>query len=99
QRRDGILEVRRLRSGRYGLDLSLVLGERAGIGGCKVLGPDLGEGWHLIGGRPMLEKRIIARREGVNLEMHQVELGALYRSLSLEVGPRFGESAAESEEP
>ncbi len=99
QRRDGVREVRRLRVGSYGRDLGLVLGERAGIGGRKVLGPDLGERRDLIGGRPVLEKGIFGGREGGHRARHHVELGALYRSLSLEVGPRFGESAAELEEP
>ena len=67
QRRDGVGEIRRLRSGRDGLDLGLVLRECAGVGGRKVLGPDLRERRHPVGGRPMLEKGIIAGRELVHL--------------------------------
>ena len=99
QRRDGVLEVRRLRSGRYGLDLCLMLSECAGVGGRKVLGPDLREWRYPVGGRPMLEKGIIAGRELVHLEKYRVDSGAIYRNLSLEMGPRFGDSAAALEAP
>ena len=56
QRRDGIVEIRRVGAAGNGRDLGLVLGERARIGRAEMLGLDRCEGRHLVRGRPNVEE-------------------------------------------
>jgi len=62
ERVDGIGKIRRLGPGADGLDLGLMFRDCAGIGRSEVLGLDARERRNSIGGRPMLEKRIVGGR-------------------------------------
>ena len=60
ERRNGIGEIRRLRTAGNGRDLGLMLGEGARIRRREMLGPDFFKRGHLARGGPMPEKGVIA---------------------------------------
>jgi hypothetical protein len=66
QRRDGVAEARRLRQRGDGGDLGLMLGKRVSVGRREVLGPDGRKRRNPVGGRPMLEKRVVGRVSGAH---------------------------------
>jgi hypothetical protein len=97
---DGVAEIRRFGPGGDGLDLRLVLRKRAGVGGGKVLGPDQRERLALRPGSSNVRKMDYRCDAGGSSASVPCEVCELYIGvLRLEVGPRFGESAAALEAP